>query len=148
MAFIFADLIVLPIIAIYRKYYGWPFALRMTALMFVTMAAAALIVDGLFSLLGLVPTVRPTRADIFQTIQLDYKLALNAIALAVFVALFALTMRRGATDPVCHMTVDRARSRSVTVDGTTHYFCSERCLDTFQARRDGATALPQPTRTP
>ena len=43
LAFIFADLIVLPIIAIYRKYYGWPFALRMTALMFVTMAAAALV---------------------------------------------------------------------------------------------------------
>ena len=31
MAFIFADLIVLPIIAIYRKYYGWAFALRITA---------------------------------------------------------------------------------------------------------------------
>ena len=37
MAFLFADLIVLPIIAIYRKYYGTPFALRITALMFVTM---------------------------------------------------------------------------------------------------------------
>ena len=49
MAFIFADLIVLPIIAIYRKYYGWAFALRITALMFLTMAAAALIVDGVFS---------------------------------------------------------------------------------------------------
>ena len=46
MAFIFADLIVLPIIAIYRKYYGPGFALRMTALMFTTMVIAALIVDG------------------------------------------------------------------------------------------------------
>src|SRR3954453_22737142 len=42
MAFIFADLIVLPIIAIYRKYYGWSFALRITGLMFVTMVIAAL----------------------------------------------------------------------------------------------------------
>ena len=48
MAFIFADLIVLPIIAIYRKYYGAGFALRITALMFTTMVIAALIVDGLF----------------------------------------------------------------------------------------------------
>jgi len=134
LAFIFADLIVLPIIAIYRKYYGWPFALRMTALMFVTMAAAALVIDGLFSLLGLVPTARPTRADIFQTIQVDYKLALNAVALAVFAALFALTMRRGATDPVCHMTVDRDRSKSLTFDGTTYHFCSDGCRDTFRAR--------------
>src|SRR5205085_6296178 len=45
LAFIFADLIVLPIIAIYRKYYGTKFALRITALMFVTMVIAALIVD-------------------------------------------------------------------------------------------------------
>ena len=48
MAFIFADLIVLPIIVIYRKYYGREYALRIVALMFVTMVIAALIVDGLF----------------------------------------------------------------------------------------------------
>jgi uncharacterized protein len=34
---------VLPILAIYRKYYGWRFALRITALMFVTMVLAALV---------------------------------------------------------------------------------------------------------
>ena len=55
MAFIFADLIVLPIVAIYRKYYGTSYALRIVALMFVTMVAAALIVDGLFSAGGLIP---------------------------------------------------------------------------------------------
>ena len=55
MAFIFADLIVLPIVAIYRKYYGWAFALRITALMLVTAIAAALMVDGLFSAAGLIP---------------------------------------------------------------------------------------------
>ena len=133
LAFIFADLIVLPIIAIYRKYYGWPFTIRLTALMFVTMAAAALAIDGLFSLLGLVPTARPTRADIFQTIQVDYKLALNLLAFAIFAALFGMTMRRGATDPVCHMTVDRANAKRLTLNGTTHYFCSDRCLDTYHA---------------
>ncbi|HET9720255.1 MAG TPA: permease, partial [Solirubrobacteraceae bacterium] len=54
LAFLFADLIVLPIIAAYRKYYGTAFALRITVLMFVTMVVAALIVDGLFSVLGLI----------------------------------------------------------------------------------------------
>src|SRR5438067_9060332 len=56
LAFLFADLIVLPIVAAYRKYYGTAFALRIAALMFVTMVVAALIVDGLFGLLGLIPT--------------------------------------------------------------------------------------------
>ena len=110
MAFIFADLIVLPIVAIYRKYYGTAFALRISALMLVTMIVAALAVDGLFSIAGLVPTTRPSADDVFGEIGLDYKLVLNVIALAAFGALIALTRRRGATDPVCGMTVDRAKA--------------------------------------
>ncbi len=92
MAFIFADLIVLPIIAAYRKFYGTAFALRITALMLMTMVIAALAVDGLFSALGLTPTgPRPTREDIFGSVELDYKLVLNVLATVVFVALFWLT---------------------------------------------------------
>src|SRR5436190_597524 len=68
VAFIFADLIVLPIVAAYRKYYGTEFALRITALMFVTMVLAALIVDGVFSAAGLIPSARPNRADVFGSV--------------------------------------------------------------------------------
>ena len=77
IAFIFADLIVLPIVSAYRKYYGWPFALRITALMFVTMVLAALIVDGVFSGLSLIPQTRPSRSEIFSSIHFDYKLVLD-----------------------------------------------------------------------
>jgi uncharacterized membrane protein YraQ (UPF0718 family) len=95
VAFIFADLIVLPIVLAYRKYYGTAFALRITALMFVTIVIAALIVDGLFGLAGLIPTgPRPTRMDVFGTIELDYKLVLNVIGTAIFAALFWLTRGR------------------------------------------------------
>ncbi|MBK5220968.1 MAG: permease [Thermoleophilia bacterium] len=133
MAFIFADLIVLPIIAIYRKYYGWAFALRITALMLVTMIVAALAVDGLFSAFGLIPTgPRPSREDIFGSVQLDYKLVLNVLATVLFVALFWLTSRRGVTDPVCGMKVDRAKAIRKEFDGEAFYFCSEHCLRTFE----------------
>jgi uncharacterized protein len=132
LAFLFADLIVLPIIAIYRKYYGTSFALRITGLMFVTMVLAALAVDGLFSALGLIPTgPRPSRGDIFGTIQLDYKLALNVVGLLVFAALFWLTRSRGATDPVCGMKVDRHKAVTADRDGHTFYFCSEHCRSGF-----------------
>jgi uncharacterized membrane protein YraQ (UPF0718 family) len=100
LAFIFADLIVLPIVLAYRKYYGWQFTLRITALMFATMVVAALLVDGLFSAAGLIPTSRPSRDDVFGSISLDYKLVLNLAALIVFVALFALTTRRESGDGV------------------------------------------------
>jgi YHS domain-containing protein/uncharacterized membrane protein YraQ (UPF0718 family) len=131
MSFIFADLIVLPILLIYRKYYGRRFTIRITALMYITMVLAGLAVAGLFELLGLIPAARPTRADLFGQVQLDYKLALNVLGTIVFVALFALTMRRGATDPVCGMTVDRGKALLAERDGTTYYFCSETCRQTF-----------------
>jgi uncharacterized protein len=134
MAFIFADLIVLPIVSAYRKYYGWDFALRITALMFVTMVIAALAVDGIFSAAGLVPTERPSREDIFGTVELDYKLVLNALATIVFAILLRMTMRRGATDPTCGMRVDRDKAIRAEVAGETHYFCSEHCRHEFEGR--------------
>jgi uncharacterized protein len=134
MAFIFADLIVLPIIAIYRKYYGTKFTVRITALMFVTMVAAALVIDALFSGLGLIPGgARPTRTDIFGSIAVNYKLVLNVAGLAIFFTLFGLTARRGGTDPVCGMKVDRAKAVTKSVEGRTLYFCSQHCLHAFEA---------------
>jgi uncharacterized membrane protein YraQ (UPF0718 family)/YHS domain-containing protein len=133
IAFIFADLIVLPVISVYRKYYGTRFALRIVALMFVTMVCAALIVDGLFSGAGIIPHVRPTRADIFSQVKVDYRLFTNILGAAVFASLIWLTMRRGATDPVCGMTVDRGKAATVEHGGKTFHFCSAHCAHTFQA---------------
>jgi uncharacterized protein len=134
LAFLFADLIVLPILAIYRKYYGATFTVRITGLMFTTMVVAALIVDAIFSALGLIPTgPRPTRADIFSGIHVDYKLALNVLGVVIFAVLFWLTARRGATDPVCGMKVDREKAATKEVVGETYYFCSAGCLHAFEA---------------
>jgi uncharacterized membrane protein YraQ (UPF0718 family) len=76
IAFIFADLIVLPILNIYRKYYGW----RMAGFLFVTfyaaMAAAALIVELIFGALGLVPAQRNAHV-VEASITWDYTTWLN-----------------------------------------------------------------------
>jgi uncharacterized protein len=142
LAFLFADLIVLPIVAIYRKYYGGRFAWRITALMALTMIIAALIVDAVFSLLGWVPSgPRPSRAHVFASIGLDYKLWLNLAATIVFAALTWLTLRRGAVDPVCWMRVDRATAVVRGTPSGTRYFCSEHCaarFDAGSAHADGA----------
>jgi uncharacterized membrane protein YraQ (UPF0718 family) len=58
IAFIFADLIVLPILNIYRKYYGWRMAAFLLVTFYVAMAGAALIVDAAIGALGLVPESR------------------------------------------------------------------------------------------
>jgi uncharacterized membrane protein YraQ (UPF0718 family) len=94
LAFLYADLIVLPIVLIYRKYYGLSFALRISLLMLATMPLAALAVDGLFSLVGAVPSgARPRRADIFGSVRVDYKLFLNVLGAGVFAALLLLSTR-------------------------------------------------------
>jgi uncharacterized protein len=148
LAFLFADLIVIPILLIYRKYYGGRFTVRITALMFVTMVIAAVIVDALFSVLGLIPTgPRPTRADIFSSVAINYKLALNLLGVAIFAAMFWLTARRGATDPVCGMKVDRAKAVTAEIAGETYYFCSDHCRHAFEAspeRRLRAAEHAQP----
>lgn len=135
LAFIFADLVILPIVSIYRRYYGGAFALRIVALMLVTMVLGALIVQGLFHLLGWIPTgARPTRADVFESVRVNYKLVLNALGLALFAGLFALTARRGATDPICGMKVDRAKAVKLRQGMHTFYFCCEGCRGMFEAR--------------
>jgi hypothetical protein len=101
MAFIFADLIVLPIVLAYRKYYGWSFTARIVALMLLTMILAALAVDGLFSAANLIPTTRPSRNDIFGSVQLDYKLVLNVVGLVVFAAFFWLSRPSRAGTSSC-----------------------------------------------
>jgi uncharacterized protein len=133
MAFIFADLIVLPILLAYRKYYGTAYALRISALMLVTMILAALVIDLLFSAAGVIPGTRRTTDDVFGSIAVDYKLVLNAIASLVFVALIGLTVRRGVTDPVCGMRVDKEAALPLEHAGQTHFFCSEHCRATFAA---------------
>jgi uncharacterized protein len=134
LAFIFADLIVLPILLIYRKYYGARFAVRLAALMFVTMVAAALIIDLLFGAVGLIPGgARPTRTDVFGSLEVNYKLALNVLGLGIFAALFWLTAHRGAADPICGMQVDRATAVSKRSGEKTFYFCSAHCLHAFEA---------------
>ena len=76
IAFIFADLIILPILNIYRKYYG----LKMAGLLFVTfyvaMAAAALVVELTFGALGLIPAQRNARV-VEASITWDYTTWLN-----------------------------------------------------------------------
>jgi uncharacterized protein len=141
LAFIYADLIIIPIAAAYRKYYGGRFAVRLVAIMYGAMVVAALIVDGVFSLLGLVPSSRPSVASISERpITWNYTTVLNLIFLAVFGALIWLTMSRGAKDPVCGMTVDRgAAPPTSTHSGRTFHFCSAHCKATFDANPEAFT---------
>jgi uncharacterized membrane protein YraQ (UPF0718 family) len=61
VSFIFADLIILPILIIYRKYYGTKMALFIAGTFYVTMVLAGFVIEILFSLLHLVPAERAAK---------------------------------------------------------------------------------------
>lgn len=94
IAFIFADLIVLPILDIYRKYYG----LRMTGFILATfyaaMAVAALIVEVMFAAFGLIPTERQAQA-VEASISWNYTTWLNIVFLILAALLVGRFMKTG-----------------------------------------------------
>jgi len=65
LSFLYADLIVLPLLDVYRRYYGWRMAAYIAAGFYVTMVLAGLIMDVAFTAAGLVPEPNPNiRAEL------------------------------------------------------------------------------------
>jgi uncharacterized membrane protein YraQ (UPF0718 family) len=82
VSFIFADLIILPILLIYRKYYGTKMMLFILASFYAAMVAAGYIVELLFSGLGLVPAGRQAKVG-NMAVHWDYTTVLNIVSLVV-----------------------------------------------------------------
>ena len=102
LAFIFADLIVLPILDIYRKYYGWRMAGFLLATFYATMVAAGLIVEFLFQGLGLVPTERNAKV-VEASLTWDYTTVLNIVFLGLAGTLVWRYFRQGGGLPMLRM---------------------------------------------
>src|SRR5579884_3217236 len=94
VSFIFADLIILPILDIYRKYYGWKVMGYILVTFYVTMAAAGYVVEFLFGALGIVPQNRNIVA-ITEGIQWNYTTFLNIFFLILAAVLIIRFIRSG-----------------------------------------------------
>src|SRR5881398_945471 len=102
IAFIYADLIVLPIIDIYRRYYGWKVTSLIVAIFYVAMALAALLIEFLFQLFGLIPSQRS--AEIVETsISFNYTTVLNVIFLGIALLLVFRFLKTGGPKMLAHM---------------------------------------------
>ncbi len=150
ISFLFADLIILPILNIYRKYYGGRTALYLFVVSYAAMALAGFLVGGAFQLLGLAPTnhhvtVFETQPTWNYTTFLDLAfLVLMAVLAWRFVTTGGIEMLRAHSrrpapgaqlvrDPVCGMSVDPATATEhVEYMGTTQYFCSAGCRTKFE----------------
>jgi uncharacterized protein len=93
-AFIFADLIILPILLIYKKYYGTRMMLFILGTFYAAMVFAGYAVEILFGALGLIPTERNAKVGEIS-VQWNYTTILNIVALAVAAGLIYRFLRTG-----------------------------------------------------
>ena len=94
VAFIFADLIILPVLNIYRKYYGTKMMLFILASFYSTMVAAAYLVELIFGGLGLIPSGRHAKV-VEASVEWNYTTVLNIVFLLLAGALLYRFVRTG-----------------------------------------------------
>jgi uncharacterized membrane protein YraQ (UPF0718 family)/YHS domain-containing protein len=142
IAFVFADLITLPLLLIYRKYYGTRLTVKLLAVFWATMSVAGLATEAVFRAVGIAPHADPSRhGDIGRDVWgWNYTTVLDLLALVVFAYFYLLYRQRDrlgaagrfAKDPVCGMQVEIAQApATVRHDGDTFYFCSDHCAHRF-----------------
>ena len=139
VAFIFADLISLPLLFIYRKLYGGRLTLRLLGVFWLVMSVAGLLTELIFQAAGLVPATRPTSIAP-EHLSWNYTTILNIVFLFVLAGIYWLHRSRErfgggqevARDPVCGMQVDKHHPGAVLrTGGHTTYFCSEHCRERY-----------------
>lgn len=94
LAFIFGDLIVAPILNIYRKYYGWRMAGFLLVSFYATMVAAGLVVEFVFEAIGIERSARNAKV-IEATVTWNYTTYLNIVSLALAAVLLWRYFRHG-----------------------------------------------------
>lgn len=97
IAFLFADLIILPILDIYRRYYGWRIAGLLAAIFYVTMVLAGYAVEIIFDVTGFAPTARNARV-VFAQFSLNHTTWLNIVFLLISAVLVLRFLRTGGPD--------------------------------------------------
>lgn len=140
VSFVFADLITLPLLSIYRKYYGTAIALRILGTFWATMSITGLAVEYLFIAVHIPAPARPT-IIVHTGFAWNYTTVLNILALAGF-AIIYWTYHRDtgggplAKDPVCGMQLQIAHAPAQrTTGGQNAYFCSDQCAHRFDTDR-------------
>ena len=137
IAFIFADLISLPLVMIYWKYYGRRLAIKLTLVFWAVMSLSGLLTEIIFRAFGWLPE-RHAMAMGTKHFGLNATTFLNASALVILLVIFWLnslsrvTQDEFAKDLVCGMQVRISDAPAhTTFQGKDYYFCMQGCCDSF-----------------
>ena len=139
ISFIFADLVALPLVLIYKKFYGTKLSLKLVAVFWFTMSLSGFLTEKIFDLLGALPKHHALVAHASR-IGNNFTSWMNLIALLLSIAIIGLYLTRNkgedspyAKDPICGMQVEKATAAAVFEhDGVTYYFCAPGCMESFK----------------
>ena len=152
VSFIFAYLISLPLLLVYRRYYGTRLMARMLVIFWGVMSVAGLVTELIFRAAGLVPATRPTQVAP-PHFSWDYTTYLNIVFLVLFAVLYWMYRNRTrlggddgrVRDLVCGMQVEVANAPASTLHCRKRfYFCSDRCRVRFEADPERFAARKKP----
>jgi uncharacterized protein len=144
VAFVFADLITLPLLLIYRKYYGTRLTAKLLAVFWATMSLSGLATEYLFRAVHISPPVSPDHGMVGRDVWgLNYTTVLDVVALVVLAGIYWLYRSRDrfhggagyAKDPVCGMQIEKAHPGAISLHAdATVFFCSDHCRERYDAR--------------
>ncbi len=141
ISFIFADLIALPLVLIYRKYYGTKLAIRLTLVFWLVMSLSGFITEAIFQLVGQIPITNHSMSH-SNSIGWNYTTILDVVALIVIIWVYWMYRTRladgedqeFAKDWVCGMQVRISDAPAkFELGGKAYYFCMPGCRESFAA---------------
>jgi len=137
ISFIFADLLSLPLVMIYFKYYGRAITIRLVFTFWLVMSLSGLVTEVIFRMISISPS-REVMAMGSTHIGLNRTTILNLVALAIAGVLAWIYLAKGevseefAKDYVCGMQVRIADApASYEFKGQSYYFCMPGCKEEF-----------------
>jgi len=102
LAFIYGDLIVIPMLLVYRQYYGTRLALALGGILYIAMAVTGFVIDVIFELGGWAPEAAATRVGTMEFFALDYTFWLNLVFIVVGLGLWRLSRQAAESSHCAH----------------------------------------------
>ncbi len=143
ISFIFADLLTIPLIIIYKKFFGAKITVRLVLVFWFVMSLSGLVTQAVFKAFGAIP-MRMSMGQMQSHFANNLNTWLNAIALLVLIAVYVTYKvgQRGpasesfAKDPICGMQVAVSTASAVLELGDeTYYFCCDGCKQMFASQQ-------------
>ena len=102
LAFIYGDLIVIPMLLVYRQYYGTRLAVQLGVILYIALALTGFLIDVVFTLGGWAPAATATSVGSMEFFKIDYTFWLNLVFIVIGLGLWRLSKQASKPAHCCH----------------------------------------------